>query len=497
MRLERKLTLGVLGLALPPAAAAGLVVLLLHQRGQLRESPALVAIGLLGLAGTLVYVAVVAHWLGRSLVGAVLKLRREAELMSTVNPDHRLDIRTGDELQALAHEINRLAEHLGLARQGLDERLAAATHDLDTERRRLAGVLGELAEGVVVASTDGCVTLANRAAAGLLSDGHALLGRSLGELVDRETIERGLDALRSRDGAAERFTLPTTRGAVLEVAMTALRSEEGQSGGFILVLRDPSHPRLNSRVAPEGGPPDRFVGAGLHSGTATAVPGPVRSELYDFSLFDEVHRWASPADRDRRLDDLTFVVFDTETTGLRPESGDRVISLAGVRVRGGQVKHGEIFDALIQPGRTIPSESVTFHGITDAMVMAAPAIDLVLPAFLRFAREAVLVGHEASFDLRFLEPEARRLGLPSLTATRPILDTRLLSRSLHGPGESHTLETVALRLGVSVTGRHSALGDALITAEILVRLLALIQKRGLLTLGQALDAVRSARGVTI
>lgn len=497
MRLERKLTLGVLGLALPPAAVAGPVVLLLHQRGQLPESPALVAIGLLGLAATLVYVAVVAHWLGRSLVGAVLKLQREAELMSTVNPDHRLDIRTGDELQSLAHEINRLAEHLGLARQGLDERLAAATRDLDTERRRLAGVLGELAEGVVLASTDGRVILANRAAAGLLSDGHALLGRSLGELADRETIEQRLDALRTRDGEAERFTLPTTRGAVLEVAMTALRIEEGQSGGFILVLRDPSHPRLNSRVGPEDGPSDRFVGAGLHSGTATAVPGPIRSELYDFSLFDEVHRWASPVDRDRRLDDLTFVVFDTETTGLRPESGDRVISLAGVRVHGGQVKRAEIFDALIQPGRTIPSESVTFHGITDAMVVAAPAIDLVLPAFLQFAREAVLVGHEASFDLRFLEPEARRLGLPSLTATRPVLDTRLLSRSLHGPGESHTLEAVALRLGVPVTGRHSALGDALTTAETLVRLLALIQKRGLLTLGQVLDAVRSARGVTI
>jgi DNA polymerase-3 subunit epsilon len=131
------------------------------------------------------------------------------------------------------------------------------------------------------------------------------------------------------------------------------------------------------------------------------------------------------------------------------------------------------------------------------MVAGAPAIDLVLPAFLRFAREAVLVGHEASFDLRFLEPEARRLGLPSLTATRPILDTRLLSRSLHGPGESHTLEAVALRLGVPVTGRHSALGDALTTAELLVRLLALVQKRGVLTLGQALDLVRDARRVTI
>jgi DNA polymerase III epsilon subunit family exonuclease len=327
-----------------------------------------------------------------------------------------------------------------------------------------------------------------------LADGHALLGRQLGELVDRETIDRRLDALRTEDGEAERFTVPTTRGGVLEVAMTALRAEEGQTG-FILVLRDPSHPRLDARAAPEAGPPGRLTGAGLHSGTGAAAPGPIRSELYDFSLFDEVNSGVAPATRDRRLDDLTFVVFDTETTGLRPESGDRVISLAGVRVRGGQVKRGEIFDMLIQPGRTIPSESVTFHGITDAMVVEAPAMDVVLPGFLQFAGPAVLVGHEASFDLQFLEPEARRLGLPSLAATRAILDTRLLSRSLHGPGESHSLEAVALRLGVTVTGRHSALGDALTTAEILVRLLALIQNRGILTLGQTLDAVRDARRV--
>ena len=497
MRLGRKLTLGVLGLALPPAAVAGLVVVLLHRRGQLAEAPVLLVIGLLGLAAALVYVAVAAYGLGGRLVRTVEALRRGAELMSTVNPDHRLDVRTGDELEALAREINRLAEQLRGSRDGLDAHVTAATRELDGERRRLAGVLGELAEGVVVTSVEGRITLANRGAAALLSDGHALLGRPIGELVDRETLGRHLDALRQGNGDAERFTLAATRGGVLEVAMSALRDEGGLGTGCILVLRDPSHPRLDGAVPRAGGPPDRVVGAGLHSGATPATPGPVRSELYDFSLFDEVRRRATPADRDRRLDDLTFVVFDTETTGLRPEAGDRVVSLAGVRVRGGQVKAGEIFDALVHPGRAIPSASVAFHGITDAMVAAAPPIDRVLPAFLRFAGEAVLVGHEASFDLRFLEPEARRLGLPSLTATRPVLDTRLLSRSLHGPGESHTLEAVARRLGVLVTGRHSALGDALTTAELLVRLLALVQKRGVLTLGQALDTIRDARRITI
>jgi DNA polymerase-3 subunit epsilon len=130
------------------------------------------------------------------------------------------------------------------------------------------------------------------------------------------------------------------------------------------------------------------------------------------------------------------------------------------------------------------------------MVADAADMDAVLSAFLQFAGDAVLVGHEVSFDLRFLEPEARRLGLPSLKG-RPILDTRLLSGSLHGPGEAHTLEAIAARLGVPVTARHSALGDAITTAEVLVRLLALLQKRGVHTLGEILDAVRRARGPAV
>ena len=200
------------------------------------------------------------------------------------------------------------------------------------------------------------------------------------------------------------------------------------------------------------------------------------------------------AERERLLDGLAFVVFDTETTGLRPEAGDRVISIAGVRVQGGRVMPGGTSSMRsIDPGRAIPPESVKFHGITDSMVAGAPVVEVVLPAFLRFVGGAVLVGHEASFDLRFLEPEARRLALSSLTSGRPVLDTRLLARALHGPAADHSLEALALRLGVEVRGRHSALGDALTTAEIFVRLVALLKKRGVRTLGEALDAIRRAR----
>ena len=150
MRLERKLTLGVLGLFLPPTGVAGLAAVLLYWHGH-HPGAARPARGrVIGLALMMLYLGVVAHGLGRSLVRTIEQLRHGAELMATVNPEHRLDVRTGDELQALAAEINRLAEYLRTARQGLDERVALATRELEAERGVLSAILEELAEGVVV-----------------------------------------------------------------------------------------------------------------------------------------------------------------------------------------------------------------------------------------------------------------------------------------------------------------------------------------------------------
>ena len=165
-------------------------------------------------SATLLYVAVLAHRLGRAFLRPVQTLLRGVELMSTVNPEHRLAVRTGDELQGLAEEINRLAERLRTVGLALDERVAAATQALDLERRRLAGVLGELAEGVLVATAEGRVALANRVAAGLLSDGQSLLGRPLEELLDRATTDRHLTALHDRGAGVERFRLTTARGEI-------------------------------------------------------------------------------------------------------------------------------------------------------------------------------------------------------------------------------------------------------------------------------------------
>ena len=395
----------------------------------------------------------------------------------------------------MAREINRLADRLRLARDGLAERLEVETQVLRTERSRLTAVLDGLPDGVVLAGPDGRITLANPTARRLLNNGNALLGAPVSDFVGRDSPGPSLAARASSAASPERSIVETATGLTLHAILTPIREQESVTR-FVLVFRDPPREPSSDPVVPAapkyrgpGQAPSRLVGAGLRSGTAAHVPGPVRSDLYDFSLLDEVERQIGPGGRERRLDELSFVVLDTETTGLRPEAGDRMVSLAGVRVSGMEVKRQQTFDALVHPGRSVPPASTRFHGITDDDLAGAPGLDVVLPAFLAFAGDAVLVGHEVAFDLEFLAPEVVRLGLQPLMA-RPVLDTRLLSRSLHGPAADHSLEAAARRLGVQVVGRHSALGDALTTAEIFVRLLALLKGRGVETLGDLLKAAR-------
>jgi len=211
-----------------------------------------------------------------------------------------------------------------------------------------------------------------------------------------------------------------------------------------------------------------------------------RPEFYDFDLFTAR---AQPADlSDRRLDELTFTVFDTETTGLDPAGGDRVISIGAVRVVNGRVLRQETFERLVQPGRPVPAASTAIHGITAEMLAGHPTIDEVLPTFARFCEETVLVGHNVSFDLQFLKLAEQPAGVE---LTQPALDTLLLHAALHPEQQDHTLEAMASRFGVSVVGRHTALGDALVTAEVFIALLTLLRQQGIETLGAALAASRT------
>ncbi|HSQ71704.1 MAG TPA: exonuclease domain-containing protein, partial [Rubrivivax sp.] len=210
---------------------------------------------------------------------------------------------------------------------------------------------------------------------------------------------------------------------------------------------------------------------------AVALRHDSRPEYYDFDLFRASE--SQHALDDRRLSELSYTVFDTETTGLDPAS-DQIIQIGAARLVNGKLLRQEAFEQLVDPQRDLPAAGIAIHGIQPAMVRGQPTIDRVLPSFHTFVGDTVLVAHNAAFDMRFLQLAEARSGV---VFDHPVLDTLLLSAVVHPNQESHRLEAIAERFGVTVIGRHTALGDAIVTAEVLLKLIPLLAAMGIHTLG--------------
>src|SRR6266567_5337580 len=189
------------------------------------------------------------------------------------------------------------------------------------------------------------------------------------------------------------------------------------------------------------------------------------SSLFEFSGdpdLDNNRLWSLNAWRNTRqaLDEVEFVVLDTETTGLRP-GADRVIEIAAVRLRAGEIVAS--FQSLINPGRRIPPFITRFTGISQDMVHGAPYAKDILPELMRFIEGATLVGHNVSFDINFLTQEAYLLGL----AFPPDgFDTILLARRFLPGLKRFKLDAVAEHLKIPTANRHRAMGDVKVTAAI-------------------------------
>ena len=208
-----------------------------------------------------------------------------------------------------------------------------------------------------------------------------------------------------------------------------------------------------------------------------------RPEFYDFDIF----LWSAVSHEldDRPLVELSYTVFDTETTGLQPSAGDEIIQIGATRIVNRRLLRQECFDQLVDPRRSLSQQSIAIHGITPELLVGQPAIDVVLPQFHAFCADTVLVGHNAAFDMRFLQLKEKPSGV---RFDQPVLDTLLLSAVLHPNQSTHRLEAIAERLGVSVFGRHTALGDAMVTGEVFLKMLPLLAEMGITTLRQAREA---------
>jgi DNA polymerase-3 subunit epsilon len=288
-----------------------------------------------------------------------------------------------------------------------------------------------------------------------------------------------LDPSQLHECEAQEFALgadgrPVTLGAVLQ-----------QHGAEIWSLADRKPGRQRLCLQLPTSQPEQL---------ASTVPVRSRPVYYDFDLFHQAGQ--SDALDEKPLAELSYTVFDTETTGLEPSEGDEIIAIGAVRIVNSRLLAHECFDRLIKPRRAVRPESQRIHGITPQMLADQPALEQVLPGFARFAEDTVLIAHNAAFDMRFLEMARERTGL---RFEQPVLDTLLLS-SLVQPGHhdaEHGLEHIAGRLGVAVVGRHTALGDAIVTGEVFLKLLPMLAERGIRNLRQAREASQKSVYATL
>jgi DNA polymerase-3 subunit epsilon len=325
-------------------------------------------------------------------------------------------------------------------------------------------------------------------------DSFALV-QSLGYLAWRLRTELGVETLRlrarKREGLAE-LDLTWSGRALGADALASWESEAMQVGAeqTPLTLKDVLERHggeiLHQRDAVHASSALRFLlplGEPAPQPQRRRPPLESRPEFYDFDLF--ARPGTQRAFDEQPLVELPYTVFDTETTGLEPSAGDEIISLGAVRIVNGRLLKQEVFEQLVNPQRPLNRDSARVHGIDARLLAAQPTLPEVLPAFHRFCEDTVLVAHNAAFDMRFLELKEAATGI---RFEQPVLDTLLLSAVVHPSLEDHRLEAIAERLGVRVIGRHTALGDALVTGEILLKLVPLLAERGIVTLKQAREA---------
>ncbi len=196
------------------------------------------------------------------------------------------------------------------------------------------------------------------------------------------------------------------------------------------------------------------------------------------SLRPRQHRGIDPA---APLVALEMIVLDTETTGLEVRS-DRIVQIGAVRMRGTEIT-GDRLELLVDPGVPIPESARRIHGLSDADVAGAPAPDVALRQLAAFIGGAVVAGHSVHFDLAILRHEAARHGVDWQEPRA--LDTALLAAALEPGRLDHSIESLAFGYGIEVADRHTAPGDALVTARILAAMIGSLRERGVRSLAEA------------
>jgi DNA polymerase III epsilon subunit family exonuclease len=176
------------------------------------------------------------------------------------------------------------------------------------------------------------------------------------------------------------------------------------------------------------------------------------------------------------IEDVEFTIFDTETTGLDPESGDRIVEVAAIRVKGG--KKIDSFETLVNPKRPISEAAFKVNRITADMLKDAPGMEIVMPRLLDFIKGSCLCSYNASFDLGFLNNELRLMGKEALAGVL-VVDILKMAKRLLPKLERHALWFVADTLGIRIEQKHRALADVELTRDVFNRLKEVLAAKGI------------------
>lgn len=211
---------------------------------------------------------------------------------------------------------------------------------------------------------------------------------------------------------------------------------------------------------------------------------PDQPKFYDFSTIAETPGELGDL-ADQSLSSLNYVVFDTETTGLRPSEGDEILSIAAVRIMNGRILSGERFERLIKPQRPLPDSSLPFLEVTEESLKGESPAEVVLPQFMSFVADAIVVGHNPVIDIKFLENSG-------INFEKPVLDTLLMTIILDMERTDYTLSGISRWLGIEVPDSRTIMDDCFLTAQIFLRLVDLFEEKGIITFGDLLIAARKA-----
>ncbi|WP_299658089.1 PolC-type DNA polymerase III [uncultured Tateyamaria sp.] len=377
-------------------------------------------------------------------LAADLRLRAHSGVEAELNTN------TARYLGDLAHAAQAVSTTLSSGVVDAASEVARKTAQLQSEAERLTALLTEIPVATIMVNDHLCIVLYDGQAAQVLSG--IAPPRLKAPLIDyfyAADLGRAKSEL-NRTGAEVAFEL---RDKKAEQVFSA-RLKPLEDAGFMLLIDIPD---------------------------VDLMPHEPRPLVYDFDLLNagvvtDLH--ATP------LSELCFVAFDSETTGLSTQTDD-VVQLGAVRVLNGRIVEGEVINTFVDPGRPIPPASTAVHQVSDDNVKGAPDFGTVAQDLHGFCRDAVLVAHNAPFDIAFLR---RVEGQNDISWDHPVLDTVLLSAIVFGTTEEHTLDALCDRLSITIPPalRHTALGDAQVTAQALVKLIPLLEGKGLGTLSDAI-----------